>query len=600
MSVAHTAVPYLYPEPSDRRCRPLAEMIRRAFSEPLEALVLGSSLHAISGFGNVYAPAINRTSAEFFGGHPGTYWMPISSHGTTPRGAFCASASRNINNATVTGLDTTYHPPDFTPILVNNSGGGAGHVLQFEPANERCNISEFGGSGEFFRVGSNYNYKFEWIGWSSGVASSLTARDTTMFWRLGKQASDGSPTFSGTVVNTVSSVNIPTPVCPDGTTFNPANATTHQACKLHVTASATITNISAAAAAVVTTAAHGMVTGQTVTISGTNSTPVIDGTHVITVLSTTTFSVPVTTSGTGNAGTMTAVGPTIQAHDSAIPNFCWSINGTSATGFIAVATRVSTVTGAKGLRFNFAGAGGYNSASLLANHANCGLTLKAMGPFHFVFINYHTNSAYSAGHSPATFKTNTQANINFVRGLFPEAMIILKADGLRVQGAGADDTDFSEMVGAMKELADENTNVFVINTFLATQRSGFNDAANEETGLTFIGAWATATAYVAGDVVSLDAGGQVQYARCIANHTSSATDKPFDTANAITNWRRWRRWLTPNPDPAASPFAAVLGDSVHLSAWGATRTAEIDFGILTSALNVVPEQTRVIQRGKPR
>ena len=67
----------------------------------------------------------------------------------------------------------------------------------------------------------------------------------------------------------------------------------------------TINAISVAAAAVVTTtAAHGYLTGNTVTISGSNSTPTIDGNRVVTVLSATTFSVPVTTSGSGSAGSI--------------------------------------------------------------------------------------------------------------------------------------------------------------------------------------------------------------------------------------------------------------------------------------------------------
>ena len=66
----------------------------------------------------------------------------------------------------------------------------------------------------------------------------------------------------------------------------------------------TITGISIAAAAVVTTsAAHGFRTGDTVIIAGSDSTPTIDGTRVVTVLSTTTFSVPVTTTVGGTTGT---------------------------------------------------------------------------------------------------------------------------------------------------------------------------------------------------------------------------------------------------------------------------------------------------------
>jgi hypothetical protein len=68
----------------------------------------------------------------------------------------------------------------------------------------------------------------------------------------------------------------------------------------------TIATISAAAAAVVTVAAgHLLKAGTTsVTIAGTNSTPVIDGVRVATYIDATTFSVPVTTSGTGSAGTV--------------------------------------------------------------------------------------------------------------------------------------------------------------------------------------------------------------------------------------------------------------------------------------------------------
>jgi hypothetical protein len=69
------------------------------------------------------------------------------------------------------------------------------------------------------------------------------------------------------------------------------------------TTARTISAISIDTAAIVTTsAAHGYVTGDSVVISGSDSTPSIDGTHTITVLSTTTFSVPVTTTVGGTVG----------------------------------------------------------------------------------------------------------------------------------------------------------------------------------------------------------------------------------------------------------------------------------------------------------
>lgn len=55
-----------------------------------------------------------------------------------------------------------------------------------------------------------------------------------------------------------------------------------------------IASISAANPAVVTTAtAHGLTSGVTYTISGTTTTPTIEGARVVTVISPTTFSVPV-------------------------------------------------------------------------------------------------------------------------------------------------------------------------------------------------------------------------------------------------------------------------------------------------------------------
>jgi len=68
-----------------------------------------------------------------------------------------------------------------------------------------------------------------------------------------------------------------------------------------------VTSSSAAAASLITTGApHGLSTGDSVTISGhTGSTPAITGPYVITVVSPTTFTIPLTVSvaGTGGAAT---------------------------------------------------------------------------------------------------------------------------------------------------------------------------------------------------------------------------------------------------------------------------------------------------------
>lgn len=64
-------------------------------------------------------------------------------------------------------------------------------------------------------------------------------------------------------------------------------------------------NTNVAATVITTTAAHGLVTGDTVTITGSNSTPLIDGTFVITKTATDKFTIPVTVTVAGTAGTVT-------------------------------------------------------------------------------------------------------------------------------------------------------------------------------------------------------------------------------------------------------------------------------------------------------
>lgn len=63
-----------------------------------------------------------------------------------------------------------------------------------------------------------------------------------------------------------------------------------------------ITANSLANPTVITSVAHGLGSGQAISIIGSNSTPTIDGNRVVTVLSADTFSVPVNVSGAGTAG----------------------------------------------------------------------------------------------------------------------------------------------------------------------------------------------------------------------------------------------------------------------------------------------------------
>jgi uncharacterized phiE125 gp8 family phage protein len=86
-----------------------------------------------------------------------------------------------------------------------------------------------------------------------------------------------------------------------------------------VTPAVSIVSSSVAAASVITTAVpHGLATGDTVAIAGhTGSTPAIDGSRVVTVLSSLTFSIPlqVTVAGTGGTATRTAAAPVITLAD---------------------------------------------------------------------------------------------------------------------------------------------------------------------------------------------------------------------------------------------------------------------------------------------
>lgn len=71
----------------------------------------------------------------------------------------------------------------------------------------------------------------------------------------------------------------------------------------------TITSSSVANPTLITAAAvHGLTTGDSILIAGhTGSTPALDGTHTVTVLTTTTFTIPVNVTVGGSGGTMTLI-----------------------------------------------------------------------------------------------------------------------------------------------------------------------------------------------------------------------------------------------------------------------------------------------------
>lgn len=83
----------------------------------------------------------------------------------------------------------------------------------------------------------------------------------------------------------------------------------------------TITNISAATSAVITTSApHGLINGDSVVIANSNSTPSIDGVWPITYISPTTFSIPVTTTIAGSAGVVKVTLDAVASANEGLPN----------------------------------------------------------------------------------------------------------------------------------------------------------------------------------------------------------------------------------------------------------------------------------------
>lgn len=68
-----------------------------------------------------------------------------------------------------------------------------------------------------------------------------------------------------------------------------------------------ITNISAANPTVITSVSHGLVNGNQIMISGTNSTPNINGIYIVTVINTNTFTIPVNVVSSGNTGGWTSL-----------------------------------------------------------------------------------------------------------------------------------------------------------------------------------------------------------------------------------------------------------------------------------------------------
>lgn len=115
-----------------------------------------------------------------------------------------------------------------------------------------------------------------------------------------------------------------------------------------------ISGNTAASPTVITTAvAHGLVTGQSITISGnTTSTPAINGTFSATVLSPTTFSIPVTVSGAGTDGVFVLTNSQFLIAASDVQTATNLSNAINNNGVIVSANNGSPSTSIVTLRFS--------------------------------------------------------------------------------------------------------------------------------------------------------------------------------------------------------------------------------------------------------
>jgi len=224
MANAHTAEPLVV-----MRGNRLGDLMRAARTRPVEVFVFGSSLHTLSGNGNVLNALLNRAAAEMFGGTPGTPWMPIASFNSQPPGQWCCRSAKQSAAGSVTGLVSTYAPPDFTPLKLTNAQT-YGHLLTLDVDGAGAMPTEFGEAGEFMPLGSKYAVKA--VAWSKGGATGESSLSASMKWEHTKSARPGNPTFFGTAVSSQASIAIPTPAAFGAAGAFDPNNTSHQAAQI--------------------------------------------------------------------------------------------------------------------------------------------------------------------------------------------------------------------------------------------------------------------------------------------------------------------------------------------------------------------------------
>jgi hypothetical protein len=154
-------------------------------------------------------------------------------------------------------------------------------MFHYEYAVENLDSDRMGGS---FSIPFPAGAQIANIGWKgvdnhSGVAAEDATRNAA---------------WTGTVVG--SSVTWSAPVPYNGTDYRPITS---------------ISGIAVGSPAMITSTGHGLVTGQPILITGSNSTPSVNGTYAVTVMDANTFSVPVNVTAGGTTGSINPAASTL-------------------------------------------------------------------------------------------------------------------------------------------------------------------------------------------------------------------------------------------------------------------------------------------------
>ena len=183
------------------------------------------------------------------------------------------------------------------------------------------------------------------------------------------------------------------------------------------------------------------------------------------------YFVPTTTSGTLTMGLQSNSAPavvksaTTPALDFAGHQYMQvQVNGTDDTKLTdLVGARFVNLDHPQGMVYSSFSAGGYQSSTFTANHANAGSMFSALG-MNAAVLHYGANDAGNSV-TPDQFKTNELAVINLIRQWTgdPNFKFILISDPDTSNLTAAQHALFDQYVGAQISIAQSDPNVMVVN-----------------------------------------------------------------------------------------------------------------------------------------